>query len=1237
MDFGRELLKIIHDVAPGAELLFHSYNISDFGSGADRDEELAQAIEAMVKAGANAIMVDPRIDRPRENTLLFQDTKAAQAINKAVEQGVTVVTPAGDKRNQAYESQFRAGETFSLRGITYEAHDFDLGKEIDSFQKVELEPNARMRMILQWQQSPNNVTSDYQILLVDKPLLPGQGSKILASSFVSNSDTDKPSTYLSYQNGEAQTAYLMLIKQQNTDTKSIDNQQPDVIKWINASPEIEGFGKTFFEYVDNEPGAVGANSIHGTANAKGAITAGAGELNLTDGSVSVKPFSDNGGSTIAFDPEGNPLENPEIPSKPDIIAPTGESNQATADYLDMRESTLSAAAHTVGAIALMLQRAGGGNSLTPQQIREILQQTDIPVIPQPNLPQDTGFLQANGAVLQSSSTQIRGTGKDDKLQGKATADNLYGLGGNDRIRGNKGFDVLFGGNGDDLLNGNQGNDYLQGELGNDTLRGGAGDDFLSGGVGSDRLIGGGGVDKFFFDGKGKVTIADFQLGKDNLVLPVGVKFSDLKLQRQKQDTIIKLPEGENATLLGISPSQITADDVISLPNPRQAKPSNNSEPPETEEELENDESPDNGSEPEEENPEEGNSEPIVSEGDRAMRSDVARKLFGLNGEGIKIGVISDSFDAFEQLNQDIKNGELPGVNNPFGKTQPVNILQEAPEEFFTIDEGRAMAQIIHDTAPDSELLFHSVIDSEGSVTDQTLADAIQALADAGADVIVDDFGTYTPFFQDGIAAQKVNKLARQGITYVSSAGNDGNNSYQSPFRGSKTFDYRGIEYQLHDFDPGSGVDLFQSIKFTGEDATQIFLQFQWQQKFGEAATDFQVFMLDRPQLPGEGGQIVSASQFLTPDSANDPSLAVITSSAVEKGETVYLAISKKTASADPDPGFIKWLDLSRNFDLTYEYVNDKPGATPGGTVYGHPNAEGAIAVGAAEFNKTPEFNTKPAQVNDFSSNGGSPIFFTPDGKELDSPQIRDKPDIIGLDGVSTSVPLFEQFFGTSASAPGVAATIALMLQRAGGPGSLTPEQIRTKLRATDVPVTSQPNLPKDSGLIQADGAVLNSATIKQTGTENNDSFRGTAAAENFSGLAGDDLIHGGDGFDALTGGNGNDSLLGEDSNDYLLGEAGDDTLSGGKGQDFLFGGKGTNYLSGGSEADIFQLDRNAMAIVSDFQNGIDQLVLPQGIDFADTNVTQQGKNTLLAINGNTLTELTDIQATTITADNFITV
>ena len=118
---------------------------------------------------------------------------------------------------------------------------------------------------------------------------------------------------------------------------------------------------------------------------------------------------------------------------------------------------------------------------------------------------------------------------------------------------------------------------------------------------------------------------------------------------------------------------------------------------------------------------------VHSQGDAAMGADKARTLFEVDGTGVTVGVVSDSYDCLGGATGDLATGDLP----PEG----VDVLEEA-SPCDEPDEGRAMLQIVHDVAPGAALAFHAAFNSGAA----GIAQAILELASAGADIIVDDVG-----------------------------------------------------------------------------------------------------------------------------------------------------------------------------------------------------------------------------------------------------------------------------------------------------------------------------------------------------------------------------------------------------------------------------------------------------------------------------------------------------------------
>ena len=98
---------------------------------------------------------------------------------------------------------------------------------------------------------------------------------------------------------------------------------------------------------------------------------------------------------------------------------------------------------------------------------------------------------------------------------------------------------------------------------------------------------------------------------------------------------------------------------------------------------------------------------LISQGDVAQNSDLARLGWGLSGAGLKIGVISDSFNKLNNgYQKDQDEGELPPG------------IQAVDLTLGGTDEGRAMLQLIHDVAPAAELFFDRGFESTGYIAAQ---------------------------------------------------------------------------------------------------------------------------------------------------------------------------------------------------------------------------------------------------------------------------------------------------------------------------------------------------------------------------------------------------------------------------------------------------------------------------------------------------------------------------------------
>ena len=443
----------------------------------------------------------------------------------------------------------------------------------------------------------------------------------------------------------------------------------------------------------------------------------------------------------------------------------------------------------------------------------------------------------------------------------------------------------------------------------------------------------------------------------------------------------------------------------------------------------------------------------TSLGDLAMRSDIARGVFGVDGTGVTVGVLSDSYDCLGGAGADIASGDLPAAG--------VAVLDDraCPGS----DEGRAMMQLIHDVAPGAALSFHTAFLGLAN-----FANGILDLAAAGADVIVDDVIYFAePMFQDGILAQVVDAVHGAGIPYISSAGNSGRDSYEDAYRGVGAY---GLE--AHDFDAGPGEDVLQKI--TIPSGGELLLSFQWDSpalSSGGAGSpnDIDIYLLDEPPTR----ILAAATDF---NVGLDPVEILFFPNTT--GATEFNLLIVRAAGAAP--GRLKYVRFGDSTPQEHD--------TKSSSLYGHANAVGAEAIGATAWFNTPELNAGLSSpvINGFSSAGGTPILLETSGVRKAAAEVRLKPGVVGPDGGSTTffgspdlandLDSFPDFFGTSASAAHVAGVAALL--KSADP-ALTPAEIHTALEKTaqdmDDPDTAGFDTGFDFatgfGFVQADAAV----------------------------------------------------------------------------------------------------------------------------------------------------------------------
>jgi hypothetical protein len=400
---------------------------------------------------------------------------------------------------------------------------------------------------------------------------------------------------------------------------------------------------------------------------------------------------------------------------------------------------------------------------------------------------------------------------------------------------------------------------------------------------------------------------------------------------------------------------------------------------------------------------------VDSQGDTTHLAAAARAAFGVNGTGIKVGVLSDSVDF---LTNSQATGDLG----------PVTVLPGQSGVPAT-GEGTAMLEIIHDLAPGAQLFFATADGGEAG-----FAQNIIALRANGCDIIVDDVGYFDESpFQDGIIAQAVNTVTTGGALYFSSAGNSGN--LDSGTSGTWEGDFVDGGAAASPISEAGRLHSFGSYNYNVVTAAGLSIDLFWADPLGASTNDYDLFLLNA------AGTSVVASSMTRQTGSSDPYESIGSFSPGERIVIVKFSGSPRFLHLDTQRGGLGI-------------------PTPGATL-GHSSATNAFSVAAIDIAKAypNPFTGGPTNpVETFSSDGPRHVFFNADGTPITPGNfsstggaVRQKPDLTAADGVATSVTGFASFFGTSAAAPHAASIAALL--KSYNP-LLSPAQMRAVLTGT---------------------------------------------------------------------------------------------------------------------------------------------------------------------------------------------
>ena len=386
-DEGRAMLELAHGLAPAAHLAFATADNGDL--------DFAAQITRLRTVNHATVLVDDvsYFDEP-----FFQDGPIAKAANAASAAGVPVLLG----RRQLQRDRRRQQCRFVRSAVVPEhrvprigdcvrecsgaavtgCHDFDPSVGVDNGDAVTVAANGGFDIDLQWAQPWGNVTTDYDLFVLNA------AGSVVASSDFDQAASQEPFEFLGYgnQTGAPQTYRIVIAE--------VGSGPPARLKFVFAGSA----GITGVQYNTSTGGDIVGPTIFGH---NGAASVGTTAAIPYDNSNTPETYSSRGPVTLYFKPTPSidPLPAPSVLSKPDFAATDNVSNVFFIEPSGggFRFPGTSAAAPQAAAIGALLRQHDPG--LSPAQIMATLSATAQPVATS-GTPADVGggYLDANAAL-----------------------------------------------------------------------------------------------------------------------------------------------------------------------------------------------------------------------------------------------------------------------------------------------------------------------------------------------------------------------------------------------------------------------------------------------------------------------------------------------------------------------------------------------------------------------------------------------------------------------------------------------------------------------------------------------------------------------------------------------------------------------------------------------------------------------------------------------------------------------
>lgn len=420
-DEGRAMLQIVHDVAPGAALVFYTAETSE--------ADFAAGIGKLRAAGAQVIADDVGyFDEP-----FFQDGLIAQAVDAVEATGVAYFTAAGNDGNAAYDNTQPSFATLATTGA-------NAGEYLLNFDTTGATTTTALPITIDAMQ-PGNFTAI--VVQWDQPYVTGAPGSGGATSRIDVCLTGTAGIYTVENNaGNAVTCtganaagvdpvQILIVANPANAATSTPKETIQLAVGLAGGTPAPGRVKVAVE-TDGQTDppittfATNSATIQGHAGAAGAATVAAAFYFQTpacgSSSAVVEPYSSIGGTTILFATDGTRLATAQSRQKPDFTAPdggndtflgftlasagvTGSNGELSTTVTACQNDpsypnffgTSAATPHAAGIAALMLQ---ANSSVTPVQIYSALETSALPMGGSAgyNVASGFGFIQADDAL-----------------------------------------------------------------------------------------------------------------------------------------------------------------------------------------------------------------------------------------------------------------------------------------------------------------------------------------------------------------------------------------------------------------------------------------------------------------------------------------------------------------------------------------------------------------------------------------------------------------------------------------------------------------------------------------------------------------------------------------------------------------------------------------------------------------------------------------------------------------------